>query len=134
MATDIWIHVEYKSRQTGKWTYAYEADGDRNYKLFDVLAGTRGDCRPLYNPRGLPIDISDKAKKEYEDCGADAHTPSWLTTQELKECLNTAIKRTKDICRDEMKKWLKPYYGIYEKMKEKETRGEPCRMIFWFDN
>ena len=65
MATDIWIHVEYKSRKTGIWTYAYEADGDRNYKMFDVLAGTRGDCWPLYDPRGLPSDISDKAKKEY---------------------------------------------------------------------
>ena len=134
MATDIWIHVEYKSRKTGKWTYAYEADGDRNYKLFGILAGTRGDCWPLYDPRGLPIDISDKAKKEYEDWGADAHTPSWLTTQELKECLNTAIKRTKDSYRDEMKKWLKPYYDLYEKMNEKETQGEPSRMIFWFDN
>lgn len=134
MATDIWIHVEYKSRKTGKWTYAYEADGDRNYKLFGILAGTRGDCRPLYDPRGLPSDISDKAKKEYEDWGADAHTPSWLTTQELKECLNTAIERTKDSYRDEMEKWLKPYYEIYEKMNEKEAQGEPCRMIFWFDN
>ena len=134
MATDIWIHVEYKSRKTGKWTYAYEVDGDRNYNLFSVLAGTRGDCLPLYNPRGLPSDISDMAKKEYEDWGADAHTPSWLTTQEFKECLSTTIKRSEDSYREEMKKWLKPYYGIYKKMNTIESKGEPCRIVFWFDN
>ena len=134
MATDIWIHVEYKSRKTGKWTYAYEVDGDRNYNLFSILAGTRGECLPLYDPRGLPSDISDKAKKEYEDWGADAHTPSWLTTQEFKECISTTIKRSEDSYRDEMKKWLEPYYGIYEKMYTIESQGEPCRMIFWFDN
>ena len=134
MATDIWIHVEYKSRKTGKWTYAYEVDGDRNYNLFSILAGTRGDCLPLYNPRGLPSDISDMAKKEYEDWGADAHTPSWLTTQEFKECLSTTIKRSEDSYRDEMKKWLEPYYEIYEKMYTIESQGELCRMIFGFDN
>jgi hypothetical protein len=134
MATDIWIHVEYKSRKTGRWTYAYEADGDRNYNLFSVLAGTRGECLPLYDPRGLPDDISDKAKKKYEDWGTDAHTPSWLTTQEFKECLSTTIKRSEDSYRDEMKKWLEPYYEIYEKMYTIESQGELCRMIFWFDN
>ena len=134
MATDLWIHVEYKSRKTGRWTYAYEADGDRNYNLFSVLAGTRGECLPLYDPRGLPDDISDKAKKKYEDWGTDAHTPSWLTTQELEECLSTTIKRTEDSYRSEMKKWLKPYYEIYEKMNTIELQGEPCRIVFWFDN
>ena len=134
MATDIWIHVEYKSRKTGKWTYAYEVDGDRNYNLFSVFAGTRGECLPLYDPRGLPSDISDKTKKEYEDWGVDAHTPSWLTTQEFKECLSTTIKRAEDSYRDEMKKWLEPYYGIYKKMNTIESKGEPCRIVFWFDN
>ena len=134
MATDIWIHVEYKNRKTGKWTYAYEADGDRNYMLFGVLAGTRGDCLPLYEPRGLPSDISNKTKKEYEDWGLDAHTPSWLATEELMECLNTTINRAEDCYRDEMKKWLKPYYEIYEKMNGIEKKGEQCRIVFWFDN
>jgi len=134
MATDIWIHVEYKSRKSGEWTYAYEADGDRIYSLFSVLAGTRGECLPLYDPRGLPSDISNKTKKEYEDWGADAHTPSWLTSKELKECLRITLKRTEDCYRGEMKKWLAPYYEIYEKMNVIESQGEPCRMIFWFDN
>jgi len=30
MATDIWIHIEYKSRKKSRWAYAYEADGERN--------------------------------------------------------------------------------------------------------
>lgn len=38
MATDIWIHIEYKSRKNGRWTYAYEADGERHYGVFGVLA------------------------------------------------------------------------------------------------
>ncbi len=131
MATDIWIHIEFKSRKTGKWTYAYEADGERYYEMFGVLAGTRGDSDALYEPRGLPNDASPETLKEYKDFGEDAHTPCWLTTQELKECMDQLEKKFNPMV---VNIEQNPYYKIYEIMKYMEDQGEPCRMIFWFDN
>jgi len=134
MATDIWIHIEYKSRKKSRWAYAYEADGERNYSMFGILAGTRGDGDALYDPRGLPKDVSPETLKAYKDFEEDAHTPSWLTTQELKECMDQVLKKTKLMYVQQVKKSLQPYYKIYETMKYFEDQGEPCRMVFWFDN
>ena len=133
MATDIWIHIEHKSRKTNKYVYDFEADGERIYALFGVLAGTRGSCEPIYEPRGLPDDITPKTLKIYKEFGVDAHTPSWLTTKELRECLDQTIKEYEN-GEEEIISWLKPYENIYEYMKQSEDEGEPSRIVFWFDN
>lgn len=134
MATDIWIHIEHKSRKTNKYVYDYEADGDRIYALFGALAGLRGSFY-LYDPRGLPKDISPEVLKEYQSWGEDAHTPSWLTTEELRKCLDLTIKKlSKEYDMKEVKSWLKNYEKIYEYMKYSEDEGEPSRIVFWFDN
>ena len=134
MATDIWIHIEHKSRKTNNYVYDYEADGDRIYALFGALAGTRGSFY-LYDPRGLPKDISPEVLAEYQSWEEDAHTPSWLTTKELRKCLDMTINElSKEYDIKEVKSWLKSYEGIYEYMKYSEDEGEPSRIVFWFDN
>lgn len=70
-------------------------DNFRNYTVFSVLADVRngrgfagvdtGDrIEPIDEPRGLPEDASDIAKRRRGDWGVDGHSVSWLTLEEIK--------------------------------------------------
>lgn len=64
------------------WVY----DG-RNYALFAMLAGVRNRCDfvQISDTKGVPSNMSDTVKNEYEEWYGDAHSASWLTLRELKE-------------------------------------------------
>ena len=132
MATDIWIHIEYHSKKKNKFVYAYEADGERIYPVLGALAGTRSYIEPIYEPRGLPEDVSRETLKEFNDFGADAHTPSWLITQEFRNCLDLVLQELQKEGNNlkTVKEWLSPYEKIYDYMKSHEDDGEPCRIVF----
>jgi hypothetical protein len=57
---------------------------DRNYNLFSVLAGVRGDGE-ICPPKGLPEDVSSIVKKESDRWDVDGHSHSHFTLAELKE-------------------------------------------------
>ena len=82
MGCDI---TPYVARRTGKGTlepFMYSAlDLSRDYVLFGLLAGIRGKVT-LFEPRGLPEDVPFTYKFDFERM--DAHTPSWLTTDEVR--------------------------------------------------
>lgn len=59
-------------------------DPGRNYLLFSILAGVRGDGIPIAPPRGLPNDVSARVFREAERYGPDGHSHSWLTLAELQ--------------------------------------------------
>ncbi len=135
MGTDIWIHIEYRSRKTKNYKYAREFYGDRLYGVFGILAGERSEIEPIYPPRGLPNDITRLTYKKYKDDEPDFHTASWLTSSELRECLDAVDEIIKNEKRDNYNKdWLKCYEKIYRYMKYYDDVGEPSRMVFWFDN
>lgn len=138
MATDIWIHIEYKSRKNKKYKYAGEFDGDRLYGVFGILAGARSAIEPLYPPRGLPGDVCESIYRAYKDFQSDAHTPSYLYTDELRECLDTVDEVIHEYYAKEDTiydpDWLKTYEYIYSYMRTCDEEGEPARMVFWFDN
>ena len=135
MAKDIWIHIEHRSRKKNKYVYDFEADGERIYALFGALAGARGAIAPLYEPRGLPNDVSPEVLEEYRLFEGDAHTPSWLNTEEFRRCLDLTITvLSKEEDEENVKTWLQAYEKIYEYMKYCDDEGEPSRMVFWFDN
>lgn len=135
MATDIWIHLEHRSRKKNKYVYDFKADGERIYALFGALVGTRGTIDPIYDSRGLPDDVSPEVLEEYRLFEGDAHTPSWLTAIEFRECLDLTIKvLSKKEDENNVKTWLRPYEKIYEYMKYSDDEGEPSRIVFWFDN
>lgn len=137
MGTDIHIHIEHKSRKRKKFVYDFEADGERIYSLFGVLAGTRGDCDALFDPRGLPTDVSPEVLEEYKLWDGDAHTHSWLTTEEFGKCLDSYFEDCTKVAgnsEEYVREWMSSYYKIYEYMKYSEDEGEPSRIVFWFDN
>lgn len=57
----------------------------RSYGIFGFLAGVRNysDVTPISAPRGFPDDASVAAREEYKAWDGDAHTPAWLTVEEL---------------------------------------------------
>lgn len=139
MGTDIHIHLEYQQRKKGKkprWMHVNkEFEEQRRYLMFGILAGARSDVEPLFPPRGLPDDITQKTLRDHDDWGGDAHTESWLTTEEFGMCLNTVEVIYKERYQDEyQEEWLEDYHHIYRYMKDSDDEGEPARIIFWFDN
>lgn len=59
----------------------------RNYNLFALLAGVRNrsNVKPIDQPRGIPDDISNITKKEYEQWIGDAHSTSYFTVKEIMD-------------------------------------------------
>jgi hypothetical protein len=57
---------------------------NRNYNLFSVLAGVRGNDE-ICPPRGLPNDVSDIVKKNSDRWDGDGHSHSYFTLAELRE-------------------------------------------------
>lgn len=158
MGTDIHIHLEYRSRKTKHFQYGGELDGKRLYGIFEIMAGSevRGDGESLYPVRGLPEDVTQVTYKDYKDWEGDAHHASWLTTNEFASCIvETYIrinsidalklykeyedlwKKIRLITDIELKKdddCLLSYKQMLNLMLSYEKNGEPCRIVFWFDN
>ena len=141
MATDIWPHIEYLSKKKKVYVLApieLEHYDFNNYFMFCAMGGghyVRG-VGIKFPARGLPNDISQEIFKE-QNGEPDFHTKSWLTTEELKEC----IDYVKEICvekfdytLDAADEYLEAYTRAYKYMKECDDEGEPARLVFWFDN
>ena len=80
------IHC-YAERKNGKKYQKIKLDvlGERSYGTFGFLAGVRNysDVAPIAERRGFPDDASSPVRGSYEGWGSDAHSPSWLTVEEL---------------------------------------------------
>lgn len=133
MGTDIHIHMEYRSRKK-QYRYGGKVYGERLYGVFEVFAGVRLRDKPLFSPRGLPGDVTKAVLQAYKDWKPDNHHASWLTTAELRDCLDEAQKRLVAVKEPADNDWLRPYERIYEYMMDYEKAGEPSRIVFWFDN
>lgn len=111
----------------------------RNYDLFGILAGVRSSEDPIDEPRGLPEDVTEVTKKEYER-GDMIHTPTYYTLKELKdylyensdnkeifECLNRFVGCVDDRFKEEF------YIGKHDE-KRYTIKENSFRVVFWFDN
>lgn len=59
----------------------------RNYSLFCMLAEVRGSEHALFDIKGFPNDTCDEIAKCFEEWGEDAHTPSYITAEEITKFL-----------------------------------------------
>lgn len=97
MGCDIHLYIEKKIG--GKWIPAqgfvqtdedridvpyHDRFNDRDYELFGFLAGVRSPENQHFEPKGFPKDASKEVRTRFEVWGCDAHTPSYLTLEELK--------------------------------------------------
>jgi hypothetical protein len=89
----IW-HQQFVLGAETEWDKKYWFSG-RSYWLFGLLAGVRGDhFKPLTDPRGLPNDLSDDLKNEWERWRGDGHTPSYYSLPELLEARDKTVTLT----------------------------------------
>lgn len=98
MGTDIHGWVEVKSPLSEAWSGVINLGtllGDRNYDLYRWLFGVRmwsysgaTPVKPLAPQRGLPPDVSQEAKTDYEAAkGAfpkEFHSVTWITWAEMQ--------------------------------------------------
>ena len=123
MGCDIHMHVEYRHDDNGPWYcgdyfrmsnlsktnlnfICVPIHVHRNYALFATLADVRnyGDTKYIDKPRGLPKDVTDYVKNEYEDWLEDAHSCSYCTLRELIEFHNqhNPLKRSGMISQEQI--------------------------------
>lgn len=111
--------------------YAYysmdETFTGRDYILFGVLAGVRRHYPFSFDPKGFPEDASSHVNEIYQSEIEDAHTPSYLSKEEL-QTKATELLITGEHIPPEVSGCLKT---VLEKL-----NGEPDkqRIVFWFDN
>jgi len=111
----------------------------RNYDLFSILAEVRGSMDPIDDPRGLPEDVTEATRKEYER-GDMIHTPSYYTLKELKDYLyknsdNEDIVDNLSLFIEKMGVRFKEEFWIVSDDEKRYTIKENMfRVIFWFDN
>lgn len=68
---------------------------DRNYDLFAILAGVRGDyLDPISPPKGIPKDLSKEVEETYAAWKGSCHTPSWYLLSELLKAKSLCYYQT----------------------------------------
>lgn len=84
MGCDIHFHSEVK--RGGIWHHHSEKSISRNYVLFAKMAGVRNydnAIKPISIPKGMPKDAIELTRLHAEKYGADGHSHSWLSAQEI---------------------------------------------------
>lgn len=85
MGCDIHMYVEHKVGN--KWVFETTFyDNHRHYALFSLLADVRNEDEliiPISTPKGIPSQISDEVKYEYDLWDCDAHSHSYYSLAEL---------------------------------------------------
>ena len=131
--------VEPRWVSADKWNYEGDDDGywelsyndkfykGRNYSLFEILAGVRGDDdNAIEPPRGIPDDASLGYKTVADQWDDDAHSHSYFTLDELLD-----VDWDKY---DDRNLYLDEFLGTIEKMKSIDNDTKNIRCLFFFDN
>ncbi|WP_153041721.1 MULTISPECIES: hypothetical protein [unclassified Pseudovibrio] len=61
--------------------------GWKSYRIFSFLAGVPNysEIKPISEPRGLPDDVSNEIRENYNEWLPDGREPSWISIRELNE-------------------------------------------------
>jgi hypothetical protein len=99
----------------------------RDYTMFGILADVRcGGC--LFPPRGLPGENASWQVKDHLKEDGDLHSHSWLTHDELAQCLAEYTLKA------EWGPYSVVWDAILAAMRAFQERGQPTRLVFAFDN
>lgn len=144
MGCDIHLCAEVKIN--GEWHLYDQPRIDRNYLLFERMAGVRGEkANAIAVPRGLPADMSKMTDFLADSWGSDGHSHSWLTAQEIAELADWGKKNLGPGRRSGFSAWdmewdwgsylLGNSYSGFVRYPNDRPKGiEDVRFVFWFDN
>lgn len=139
MGCDVHIHSEIKVG--GKWLHYDQPRAQRNYTLFEKMAGVRGkEENAMAAPRGLPDDATETTRFDSEHWNGDGHSHSWLNAEEIRKLGDWYREEFKG--RDPDSIWPKwdqwlfgNCYSDFMRYPDDRPKGvEDVRFIFWFDN
>lgn len=118
VSADKWSISKYDKDE---WDVVEELYSGRDYHLFNVLAGVRGNGPSVSDPRGVPDDVSSGYKYMVNRMDGDGHSHSYFTLRELMEV--------------DWKKYDVEYFTeTIEKMKKIDPNPDNVRCVFFFDN
>ena len=97
---------------------------DRNYLLFGLLAGVRGEIIPISKPRGIPEDCHTASYYYYlsELYEAKLDIKYRPIHKYLENLIELIEKRFDEVV----------YFGLGRKITPKQAQS--IRLVFWFDN
>lgn len=132
MGCDIHMFVEAKNK-SDKWVMVDKPEVNRNYGLFEKMAGVRGeDYNAIAQPRGLPDNASEGTMLHYVYWSEDAHTESYLKLSEIEQLMKWIDKQTgMGFCP------LGFMFGNGFTLDDDDIRDtgvKDIRFVFWFDN
>ena len=133
MGCDVHTFTEVKHKN--KWVLHQVGNVDRNYDMFERMAGVRGETnKAIAPPRGLPLDISDGTRLHYEYEKPDAHSESYLTWLEFNQLMKEF--RDDNVFLEGQFGWL--FNDGYSREDWDEKISKPpiddVRVVFWFYN
>lgn len=133
MGCDIHIYAEVKIGST--WHHYGEVECDRDYELFEKIAGVRGDVsESIAEPRGVPQDATFMTRVHETREGEDAHTKTWLGADEIAAVAKWDKERA--FARRPWKGYL--FGNLFESFREYPSDYPPevedLRFVIWFDN
>lgn len=135
MGCDIHMHAEVKI--AGKWHHYDRPRVQRDYALFEKMAGVRGDVEDaIAAPRGIPADATEMTRFNCEHWGVDGHSHSWLNSQEIFALRTWWDQQGREHFSDTWDRWLfgNRYSSFEEYPADRPAGVEDVRFIFWFDN
>ena len=143
MGCDIHVHTEIDLGQG--WEHYSVPHVRRNYVLFTHMGMTHriDDIEPVTPLRGIPGNVTNITRADFEGWGEDAHSASWFGLDE--------IVRLEDLWRDgvipiydKRTPWIESEFGYLfgngwgdlKRWPDEPGRVKvsDVRWIFWFDN
>lgn len=134
MGCDIHVHTEVLV--DGKWEHYGAPCVERWYKLFEKMAGVRGDLsNAIRPPRGLPNDCSVLTKLDADDEGEDGHSWSWFDQEDIRALYAWWGTQGYELPIESEFGYLfgNGWDGLPECSPLKD-RVTDVRWVFWFDN
>lgn len=136
MGCDVHIHAEIKVG--GKWLHYDQPDCNRDYALFEKMAGVRGEVEnAIAAPRGIPKNATATTKFDAKHWDSDGHSHSWLGSKEIAELAEWHEKHgAKGLFDRKWDQWLfgNSYSGFTKYPLDRPKGVQDVRFIFWFDN
>lgn len=139
MGCDIHAHVELKLAD-GKWHHWTTPYIQRNYALFEKLAGVRANnwITPIAPPRGMPDDVSTLTQVLYMSDRPGGHSHSWISRDEILDLEQWWAEHVNNLKFDQRNVFEVAVMGNYA---DGNGYGEDLppwvkdvRLVFWFDN
>jgi hypothetical protein len=133
MGCDIHLHIEVKIGD--QWHHYGTPSIDRDYNLFEKMAGVRGAVDAAISPpKGLPKDCTFLTMLDHSKMAFDAHSASWLGVREIDalEEWHEGISLEYDVLHTYL------FGNSFTGWKHWPEKNSHCiqdvRFVFWFDN